>query len=159
MFIVMGLMRALHKLNAGRQYKIVGGGENFGCGALFWEQCALFPCFLWQAGLPPAFYGGIGRSGPLYGTARTPIRCPCTVSCIIGRRIWTPPGLRYIIIYAGMMHRQHQPSLYRNLQFHFRQNPADGLKRVQLHRLLHYWGLPLYGACRAFVIVEVILAR
>ena len=82
----MSWAHALHKLNAGRQYRIVGGGENFGCGALFWEQCALFPCFLWQPGLPPPFYGGIGEVRPLIRDGPLPYKDP--LHCLL--YYWAP---------------------------------------------------------------------
>ena len=105
-------LRVCHKPNAVRQYKIVGGVENFGCGALFWEQCALFPCFLWQAGLPPPLYGGIGEVRVLIGNPRRPIWSRCTVSCIIGRPIWSLPGLLATSSStpSRMHHHRRQPS-------------------------------------------------
>ena len=69
-----------------KQYKIVGGGGNFGCWALFWEQCALFPCFLWHAGLPPPFYGGIGEVRPLIRDGPPPYKDP--LHCLL--YYWAP---------------------------------------------------------------------
>ena len=54
--------------------------------ALFWEQCALFPCFLWHAGLPPPFYGGIGEVRPLIRDGPPPYKDP--LHCLL--YYWAP---------------------------------------------------------------------
>ena len=97
------------------------------------------PTFLvW--GLPPPLYGGIGEVRHLIRTPRLPIRRLCTVSCIIGRRIWSPPGPCYIIICAAM-HRPHQPSFCRNLHVYFGEPPLSLKGSVAMSLAL--LGLPL----------------
>ena len=130
---------------------------------LFWEQCALFPCFLWQAGLPPPLYGGIGEVRVLIGNPRRPIWSRCTVSCIIGRPIWSLPGLlatssstpsRSIIIVVNL----HSAFYPRNLQSHPGGTPV--LKRVQLHRLSRIiWTQPYMKLANSFVIVDVMMIK
>ena len=131
---------------------------------LFWEQCALFPCFLWQAGLPPPLYGGIGEVRVLIGNPRRPIWSRCTVSCIIGRPIWSLPGLLATSSStpSRMQHHRRQPSFcVLSSQSPIPSRDLGGapvLKRVQLHRLSRIiWAQPYMKLANSFVIVDVMM--
>ena len=128
-------------------------------GAFLGAVCALFPCFLWQAGLPPPMYGGIGEVRTLIRTPPPPYKDP--LHCLL---YYWPPHMEpsRALLHHHLCRDASSASFCPNLRYHLGEAtlPIKGPVAISL---LHYQALPLYGTSRAYPsslrLVEVTMVR